>query len=108
MINLLQSGPVAIAVASASWSSYSSGVISCASSDPIDHAVMAVGYTADAYIIKNSWDTSWGLNGYALISRTDGSNCQVLNQAHIVKNKPAFEWKMLTTLFILAIILILS
>jgi C1A family cysteine protease len=69
---------------------------------------MAVGYTADAYIIKNSWGTIWGLNGYALVSRTASSNCQILDQAHIVKNKPAFEWKMLTSLFILAIILVLS
>ena len=68
---------------------------------------MAVGYTADAYIIKNSWGTSWGLDGYALISRTDSGNCKILNQGHIV-NKPAFEWKMLTSFFILAIILMLS
>ena len=79
MINLLQSGPVAIAVVSANWSSYSSGVITCPSSDQIYHAVIAIGYTADAYIIKNEWGTSWGLDGYALISKTDSGNCRILD-----------------------------
>lgn len=64
MINLLQSGPVAVAVASTGWSSYTSGVITCSPSAPLDHAVIAVGYTANSIIIKNSWGTSWGLNGF--------------------------------------------
>lgn len=55
---------------------YSSGVISSGCGDGIDHAVLAVGYTTvsgeQAYIVKNSWGTSWGDQGYVYIS-TDGS-----------------------------------
>ncbi|XP_028764934.1 low-temperature-induced cysteine proteinase-like [Neltuma alba] len=55
---------------------YTGGIYdgSC-SSDPedIDHAVLIVGYGSedgeDYWIVKNSWGTSWGLDGYFLLKR---------------------------------------
>ena len=55
---------------------YTSGVYS----DPaclgtqINHAIMLVGYGADAnnnpyYILRNSWGAGWGMNGYMYIAR---------------------------------------
>ncbi len=42
----------------------------------IDHAVLAVGYTANSIIIKNSWGTSWGENGYVELERgVSGAGC---------------------------------
>lgn len=73
-----------MAVASSGWSSYTSGTLSCSSSASVDHAVLAVGYTATHIIIKNSWGTSWGMSGYATISRTAGSNCKITDQAHVI------------------------
>lgn len=35
----------------------------------IDHAVAIVGYTKTDYIIKNSWGTDWGENGYFKLKR---------------------------------------
>lgn len=32
------------------------------------HAVTIVGYNADGFIIKNSWGSSWGNKGYAVVS----------------------------------------
>jgi len=32
------------------------------------HAVTVVGYTADGFIIKNSWGGNWGVNGYGIVS----------------------------------------
>jgi len=37
--------------------------------DPTNHALTAVGFTQDTFIIKNSWGESWGDKGYMTISR---------------------------------------
>ena len=61
-------GPISVCIdASSKWQYYSSGVFkgSCSSScNAINHAVLAVGYANGAWIVKNSWGTSWGENGY--------------------------------------------
>lgn len=68
LITMLQLGPVAVAIDSSSIGSYRSGIIRCATRR-VDHAVILVGYTTDYYIFKNSWGTSWGINGYGYVSR---------------------------------------
>nr|MBA3710634.1 C1 family peptidase [Planctomycetota bacterium] len=35
------------------------------------HAVALVGYVADGFIVQNSWGTSWGSGGYALLAYQD-------------------------------------
>ena len=51
------------------FQSYGSGVLNtCNNLTYIDHVVLLVGWTADAWIIKNSWNTYWGENGYGRIS----------------------------------------
>ena len=35
----------------------------------IDHAVLIVGYTKDAWIVKNSWGPYWGRDGYFLLEK---------------------------------------
>lgn len=57
--------------------SYTSGIISgteCGTS--LDHAVVAVGYGVENgmeyYIVRNSWGSSWGEEGYVRLAIEDG------------------------------------
>ncbi|XP_028143896.1 cathepsin L-like proteinase [Diabrotica virgifera virgifera] len=72
-------GPVSIAVDADTWQLYGGGIFNnknCGTS--LNHGVLAVGYTNDVFIVKNSWGTSWGELGYIRISR--GHNLCGLNQ----------------------------
>lgn len=74
---ILMQQPVSTAInANNIWMHYNGGVIddkSCNDND-INHAVAVVGYDTtkdgqDYWLIKNSWGTSWGINGYGMIAR---------------------------------------
>lgn len=93
----LNYGPMGIEIA-ADWDKfthYSSGIIKSKDCgvDP-DHAVTAVGYgveNGDEYIlIKNSWDTDWGENGYVRIllstEYSDQGICGTLNLGVMANN----------------------
>lgn len=63
---------------------YESGVFdNCTPGAPIDHSVLLVGFTEDGdYIIKNSWGTYWGDDGYMTIK---GSNdCGIKTYVDVV------------------------
>ena len=51
--------------------------MSCNPSDPVDHAALIVGYTPTYWIVKNSWGTDFGDNGYIYVSRAAGRNCKI-------------------------------
>lgn len=73
--------PVSIAVDARKWQSYHSGVFSgCGALVQLDHGVLAVGYTADAWKIKNSWGTSWGESGFIRVV-TGKNECGLSNAA---------------------------
>lgn len=84
----LQTSPVSIAVAAGNnyFMSYSSGILDtngCPSS--IDHAVNMVGWgVSDAgkeyWIVRNSWGTTWGENGYIRIAIKESGNGVCLAQ----------------------------
>lgn len=74
---MLQDGPITAAVAASRWEGYSRGVMSCSSNDPVDHAVLLVGYTPDYWIAKNSWGTDFGINGFIYVSRNPNHNCKI-------------------------------
>lgn len=73
---MISYAPIAVAMyANSAFMSYNSGIFTgcpdyATSKANVNHAVVVVGYDSNGnYIIKNSWGTSWGENGYATISK---------------------------------------
>lgn len=85
LINLLQAGPVAIAINADNWEYYGSGVFSCLANSQPNHAVLLVGYTPTYWIIKNQWGAKWGQSGFMYIIRSDTKDCAIGQSAHIMK-----------------------
>ena len=70
--------PVSVAVDAENWQLYSGGVFSDCSTN-LDHGVLAVGYDATSFIVKNSWGTGWGEDGFIRIAL--GNTCGIANAA---------------------------
>jgi cathepsin L len=73
LINAVSIGPVSVAIEAdqACFQFYQSGILSDPSCGTnLDHGVLAVGYDQNNkyWIVKNSWGTSWGMNGYIEIA----------------------------------------
>jgi cathepsin L len=90
MMNAVAQQPVSIAINAMqqSFQFYTSGVYddpSCPSSmQDLDHAVLTVGYGSetgkDYWLVKNSWSSSWGDEGYIKMAKGDNVNtCGLLN-----------------------------
>jgi C1A family cysteine protease len=95
IINMLVNGPVAIAVSAVGWENYNSGTYKCPPSSPINHAVLLVGYTSDYWIIKNSWGTNWGQNGYIYVTRNSLYNCGIGTAVHSLSATGVQLWTIL-------------
>ena len=59
---------VTVDASSTAFRYYSSGILACPDGF-YTHEVQLVGYNKDAWIVKNSWGTGWGENGFGYISR---------------------------------------
>lgn len=61
------------------FQNYTGGVITTGCGTTLDHAIVAVGYGTsngqDYFLVRNSWGTSWGNAGFAMIgqSSTNGA-----------------------------------
>jgi len=82
--------PVSVCIDASHYSFqlYQSGVYYEAQCNPLvmEHAVLAVGYDTDEngqdyWIVKNSWGTDWGMNGYINMARNANNHCGIATMA---------------------------
>jgi len=73
LMSAVNMNPVSVAVDAQAWSSYRKGVMSGACGTSLDHGVLAIGYGTDGgqdyWLVKNSWGTSWGEQGFIRLIR---------------------------------------
>jgi len=91
---LVQGGiPVSVSIAVGDpFQDYISGVMdpSTACVPDINHAVLLVGYGTDAatgipyWLVKNSWSSGWGENGYFRLRRDVSDSCGINEEAEAV------------------------
>ena len=82
---LANRGPMSISVAALGWKDYESGVYqnngNTTDDWSIDHAVQMVGYGSDSasgkdyWIVRNSWGTLWGEDGFIKLDRPATEPC---------------------------------
>ena len=90
-------GPVSVGVDSSNMNNYKSGIFPASHcSTDIDHAVTIVGYTKDAWIIKNSWGKYWGRDGGYLYLERGKNACGVAEYIVYIKNATPTHKKMST------------
>ena len=66
----IDSGPVAIAIhVSDNFVGYISGRFNEAVDVDPNHAVVAIGYDSNRFLVRNSWGTNWGLVGHIYLRR---------------------------------------
>ncbi|XP_055957034.1 procathepsin L-like [Patella vulgata] len=82
-------GPISVAInaENTSYQFYKKGVYyepACSSSQ-LDHANLVTGYgvtnNTEYWMVKDSWGTSWGMDGYIMMSRNRNNNCGIATTA---------------------------
>ncbi|PKA46944.1 Oryzain alpha chain [Apostasia shenzhenica] len=79
LLQAVASQPVSVGICGSEreFQLYSKGIFTGPCSTALDHAVLIVGYGSenghDYWILKNSWGTSWGMDGFMYMIRNRGN-----------------------------------
>jgi len=79
-------GPLSICVDASSWQSYSGGILKRNCGTALDHCVQLTGWgvsgSTEYWIVRNSWNTDWGIKGFIWIERNSGKDlCGITEEA---------------------------
>jgi len=70
---MVTKGPLSVCVDAETWQDYSGGIVKSDCGTDLDHCVQIVGWAKESntpyWIVRNSWGTDWGLDGYIYIER---------------------------------------
>jgi len=85
---MVTKGPLSICVDAETWQFYTGGVIKNNCADDLDHCVQLVGWNTNSasvpyWIVRNSWGTDWGLEGYLWVERNKDL-CGIADEATYV------------------------
>jgi C1A family cysteine protease len=90
LVALLAHGPLSICVDAETWQDYNGGIIKHGCGDSLDHCVQITGFNSTSgstpvpyWIIRNSWGSDWGINGYLYVERNK-DECGVSDEATYV------------------------
>nr|UPO71230.1 cathepsin [Trichoplusia ni single nucleopolyhedrovirus] len=80
---LHEMGPIAVAVDAVDLTDYYGGIITSCKNYGLNHAVLLVGYGTENgipfWVLKNSWGTDYGENGFVRVKRNVNS-CGMINE----------------------------
>jgi len=88
--NMAATGPVSVCLNAEPWQDYMGGILKSGCGHAVsdmDHCVQLVGYNTGGstpyWIIRNSWNTDWGIQGYIYVAQKSNL-CGVANEATFV------------------------